>query len=208
MSSHQKLGGTEMAGVNRAPEAFAEGGNGSAVELEPGSAAPENAEVESLAPEFIAELKRKAARADENWDKFIRLSADLENFKKRAARERSEAVKYANESLIEKLLPIVDNFEAALAAAQASPAAQNASMDSLKMGIGMIHSQLKSFLADSGAEEIDALHKPFDPNLHEAVSELPVTDGPEGHVIQQMRKGYRFRERLVRPAMVVVSKKA
>jgi molecular chaperone GrpE len=159
---------------------------------------------DDFSPEDIAELKAKAAKATENWDKYLRISADLDNYKKRALRERQEAAKYANESFIEKLLPIVDNFEAALAAAN-SP--QGGNVDSLKMGINMICTQLKNFLSDSGVEEIDAVSKPFDPNLHEAVSQQPSAEAPEGQVLQQMRKGYRFRDRLIRPAMVVVAKK-
>jgi molecular chaperone GrpE len=71
----------------------------------------------------------------------------------------------------------------------------------------MIYTQLKSFLAEAGVEEIDALHKPFDPNLHDAVSQQASAEIPEGQVLQQMRKGYRYRDRLIRPAMVVVAKK-
>jgi molecular chaperone GrpE len=157
--------------------------------------------------EQFQELQTKAAKADENWEKYVRAVADLDNYKKRAARERSDAIKYANEALIEKLLPIVDNFEAALAAANAPQGGSGANIDSLKMGINMIYTQLKSFLTDSGVEEIDAAGKPFDPNLHEAVSQQATEDAPEGQVVQQMRKGYRYRDRLIRPAMVVVAKK-
>jgi molecular chaperone GrpE len=153
----------------------------------------------------LAEIKAKAAKADENWEKFVRATADLDNYKKRALRERQDAVKYANEALIERLLPVVDNFEAALAAANAPQGGAN--VDSLRTGINMIYSQLKNFLADAGVEEIDALNKAFDPNLHEAVSQQPSEEAPEGQVLQQMRKGYRFRDRLLRPAMVVVAKK-
>jgi len=158
---------------------------------------------DELTPEALADLKTKADKADENWDKFVRLTADFDNYKKRAARERSEAVKYANESLLEKLLPIADNFEAALTAANNS----SGNVDSLKVGVNMINSQLKNFLSENGVEEIDAAGKPFDPNLHEAVSQQESSQVPEGNVLQQMRKGYKFRDRLLRPAMVVVAKK-
>ena len=158
---------------------------------------------EPLSPEEIAQLKEKAAKADENWDKYLRIFADFENYKKRAIRERSDAVKYANEALVEKLLPVVDNFEAAIAATNAP----NATMDSVKTGVNMIYTQLKSFLSDAGVEEIVATGKPFDPNFHEAVSQQPSEEMPEGHVLQQMRKGYKLRDRLIRAAMVVVSKK-
>src|SRR3569623_1860418 len=114
-----------------------------------------------FSPNRIAELETKAAKADENWEKYVREEADLDKYKKRALRERQDATKYANEALLEKLLPVVDNYEAALAAANAAQGSQSGNVDSLKMGINMIHTQLKSFLADAGVEELDALNKPF-----------------------------------------------
>ena len=184
-------------GVNESPLAE-DGSDGATATQDPGFAA------DNISPQELAEIKSKAAKADENWEKFVRATADLDNYKKRALRERQEATKYANEALIEKLLPIVDNFEAALNAANAS---QSGNIDSLRMGINMIYSQLKNFLSEAGVEELDAVNKPFDPNQHEAVSQQPSAEAPEGQVLQQMRKGYRFRDRLIRPAMVVVAKK-
>lgn len=160
---------------------------------------------ESITPEQLAELQEKAAKADEYWARLLREAADFENFKKRAARERQEAIKFANEGLLTKLLPIIDNFEMALAAANTP--STDPSVESLKKGIQMVHSLLKSTLAEAGLEEVDALHKEFDPNLHEAVSQQETTEVPEGHVVHQMRKGYKFHERLLRPATVVVAKK-
>ena len=157
-----------------------------------------------LTPQQIEELKQKAAKADEHWDRLLRTTADLENFKKRSARERQEAIKFANASLIEKLIPALDNFDMALAAANN---AESHSMESLKTGITMIYNQLKAALADTGLEEIDATNQPFDPNLHEAVSHQESADVPEGQVLQQLRKGYKLRERLIRPATVVVARK-
>lgn len=152
----------------------------------------------------LEELKTRAAKADEHWDRLLRTTADFDNFKKRAARERQDAARYANESLIQKLIPVLDNFENAQAAAQTS---QGNGMESLQTGIAMVHQQLKSTLAEAGLEEVEAGGKPFDPNLHEAVSQQESADVPEGHVLQQLRKGYKLRERLLRPASVVVAKK-
>lgn len=152
----------------------------------------------------LEELKTRAAKADEHWDRLLRTTADFDNFKKRAARERQDAARYANESLIQKLIPVLDNFENAQAAAQTS---QGNGMESLQAGIAMVHQQLKSTLAEAGLEEVEAGGKPFDPNLHEAVSQQESADVPEGHVLQQLRKGYKLRERLLRPASVVVAKK-
>ncbi len=166
---------------------------------------------EALVPEALTsaqleDLKARAAKADENWDRLLRATADLDNFKKRAARDREEAVRYANESLIKKLVPVLDNFDAAMAAA-----AQNQSPDavqSLQTGVAMIHQQLRKALQEAGLEEVDAAGKTFDPNWHEAVSQQESADVPEGQVLQQLRKGYKMRDRLVRPATVVVAKKA
>jgi len=154
-----------------------------------------------LTPEAIEELKERAAKAGEYWDRLLRQTADLENYKKRATRERQEAVTYANESLLQKLVPTLDAFEMALAAAQ-----NDASASSLRTGIVMVSNQLKSTLAEAGLEEIDATGKTFDPNSHEAVMQQETTEFPDGHVVQQIRRGYKFRNRLIRPAGVVVAR--
>lgn len=157
-----------------------------------------------LNPRQIEELKARAAKADEHWDRLVRITADLENFKKRTAREKQEAIRFANEALLAKLLPALDNFDMALAAANN---AEGTTVDSMKTGITMIYNQLKNALAEAGLEEIDAAAQPFDPNLHEAVAQEESSEVAEGHVIRQLRKGYRLRERLIRPASVVVARK-
>ncbi|MBI3880221.1 MAG: nucleotide exchange factor GrpE [Verrucomicrobia bacterium] len=175
-------------------------------ETENQSAAPAEAApcaTEPLTPEEITELQAQAAKADEHRDRHLRLAADFENFKKRAARERDEAVRLGVERVVTRLLPLADNFEMAMLAANAAGAAP----DSLKAGVAMIQSQLKAVLGEFGIEEVDAQGKTFDPSLHEAVSQLETADAPEGQVVQQLRKGYRLRERLLRPASVVVAKK-
>ena len=155
-------------------------------------------------PEQLAELQSRAAKAGEHWDRLLRVTADFENFKKRAARERIEAAQFANAALLQKLLPILDNFEMALAAAKGT---QGASLDSLQAGISMIQQQLKTVLTESGLEELDATGKLFDPAVHEAISQQESDSAPEGHVLQQIRKGYKLRERLLRPSAVIVAKK-
>jgi molecular chaperone GrpE len=161
--------------------------------------------VVALTPDQIEQIKERAAKADEYWDRLLRQTADLENYKKRAARERQDAVAYANEGLLTKLLPVLDAFEMALAAT-ANPN-KPAAAHSLQAGIVMVSNQLKSILADAGLEEVNAAGKPFDPNLHEAVSQEQTNEVPEGQVLRQIRKGYRFRNRLIRPAGVVVARK-
>ena len=154
-------------------------------------------------PEQIEELKTRAAKADENWDRLLRATADFDNFKKRAAREKLEAIKYANEGLLQKLVPVLEHLDMALAAPQT--AALEASQ-SLQAGVSMICQQFRGVLAEAGLEEIDALGKPFDPNLHEALSQQETPEVPEGQVVQQLRRGYKFRDRLLRPASVVIAK--
>jgi molecular chaperone GrpE len=156
-----------------------------------------------LTPEQIGELKEQAAKAEEYRERLLREAADFENYKKRAVRERQDAVTFANENLLQKLIPILDTFEMALAATTAD----GTTAQSLQTGVQMIYNQLKSTLADAGLEEIDARDKVFDPNLHEAVSQQESTEVPEGQVTQQIRKGYKFRNRLVRAAGVIVAKK-
>jgi len=164
------------------------------VALEPGT----------IAPEQLAELKERAAKADEHWERLLRTTADFENFKKRAAREKQDAIKFANESVLQKLIPVLDNFDMALAATQTSGKAD--AVQSLQTGVSMIYQQLKSALTEAGLEELDAADKPFDPNVHEAVSQKETAEVPDGQVVQQLRKGYKFRDRLLRPASVVVAK--
>ncbi|MFZ0825959.1 MAG: nucleotide exchange factor GrpE [Verrucomicrobiia bacterium] len=157
-------------------------------------------------PDELTALRERAAKADEHWDRLLRTAADLENFKKRAARERIEAAQSAGAVLLQKLLPVLDHFEMAQAAAQTAEV-PHAGMESMQAGIAMIQQQLKGILAESGLEEIDAGGKPFDPMLHEAVSQVESADVPEGRVVQQIRKGYKLRDRLLRPAAVIVARK-
>jgi len=182
-------------------------------EVTPAEPAPKPVEVVALSPEQIEDLKTRAAKADENWDRLLRTTADFENFKKRAAREKIESGQSAIVNLLQKLLPVLDNFEMALAAAQSATAAQPAGektddhkLASLQSGVQMIQQQLKSALTETGMEEIDATGKPFDPNVHEAISQQESAEMPEGHVLQQVRKGYKLKERLLRPAAVIVAK--
>jgi molecular chaperone GrpE len=153
--------------------------------------------------EQLAELKEQAARASESWERLLRTTADFDNFKKRAAREKQEAIKYANESLMQKLVPVLDSLDMALTAAQT---AGLDSGQSLQAGVSMVLQQLKSVLAEAGLEEVNALGQPFDPNFHEALAQQETPEVPEGQVVHQHRKGYKLRDRLLRPASVVVAK--
>ena len=176
--------------------------------LEPAEPSPAEeplvrAEPGALTAEQMQELKQRAAKADENWERLVRTTADFDNYKKRAAREKQEAIKFANESLLEKLIPVLDTFDMAMAATQNG---DTTTLQSLQTGISMVHQQLKGLLTDAGLETVDATGRAFDPNLHEAVAQKETADVPEGQVVHQIRKGYKLRERLLRPATVVVAK--
>ncbi|MGA2801402.1 MAG: nucleotide exchange factor GrpE [Verrucomicrobiota bacterium] len=162
--------------------------------------------VSEITPEQLTELQARAAKADEHWDRLLRTAADLENFKKRAARERHEVAQSSAAALIQKLLPVLDHFEMAQAAVQTAEVPQGG-IASLQDGIAMIQQQLKSILTEAGLEEVNANGQPFDPTMHEAVMQMETPDAPEGQVVQQIRKGYKLHDQLLRPAAVVVAKK-
>ena len=140
------------------------------------------------------------ADLDRFRDLALRSQADFDNYKKRAAREKDEAIKYANSSLLERLIAIVDNFELGLAAAKSE-----SEKSPIYAGMNLVLKQLSDFLAENGLQPIGAEGQRFDPNLHEAVAHEPNDKVPEGTVIRQIRRGYKLKGRLLRPATVVVS---
>jgi molecular chaperone GrpE len=140
------------------------------------------------------------ADLDRFRDLAMRSQADFENYKKRCAREKEEAIKYANASLLEKLVSIVDNFELGLEAARGE-----AEKSPIYSGMTLVLKQLQDFLTENGLQPIGAVGKKFDPNLHEAIAHEPSDEVPDEVVIRQTRRGYRFKDRLLRPSAVVVS---
>jgi len=140
------------------------------------------------------------ADLDRFRDLALRSQADFENYKKRCAREKEEGIKYANTGLLEKLVPIVDNFELGLEAARGE-----GEKSPIYSGMSLVLKQLNDFLADHGLQPIEAVGQKFDPNLHEAIAHEPSNEVPEEHVVRQTRRGYRFKDRLLRPSSVVVS---
>jgi molecular chaperone GrpE len=139
------------------------------------------------------------ADLDRFRDLALRSQADFENYKKRAAREKEDAVKYANSSLLQRLVSILDNFELGLAAAKTE-----SEHSPIYSGMVLVQKQLNDLLEENGLQAIEAEGKKFDPNLHEAIAHEP-SESPEETVIRQARRGYRFKDRLLRPARVVVS---
>jgi molecular chaperone GrpE len=130
----------------------------------------------------------------------VRTAADLDNFRKRSAREREDAMRYANQGLLEDLLPVIDNFEMGMHAA----AQDKGSM--IYIGMDMVRRQLNDFLSAQGVTEVPAEGQMFNPNVHEAVSQEP--GDPEGRILRVHRRGFMLRDRLLRPATVVVAKSA
>ena len=136
-------------------------------------------------------------------DQYLRLSADFDNYRKRMLREKEDWSRYASQSIMEKLLPVVDNFDVA------TQAVQNAGPEVTKVAQGflMIYRQLTDILTQEGLTEIYALGEMFDPTLHEAVMTASLEKGQkDNQVIRVLRKGYRFKDNLLRPAMVQVAK--
>jgi len=129
----------------------------------------------------------------------LRTAAEMENLRKRTAREREEAIRYSNQRLLEELLPVIDNFEMGMQAA----AQDTTSM--IYIGMNMVRKQLHEFLSSQDVEEIPTTGN-FDPNLHEAVAQEDCAAGEEGRILRVTRRGYKLRDRLLRPAGVVVSK--
>lgn len=134
-------------------------------------------------------------------DQVYRLSAEISNIQKRNAKERQDAAKYRSQSLAQNLLNVIDNLERAIASPSESEDAQN-----LKKGIVMVYESFLYALKEEGIEEIDALDQPFDPTLHHAVQTVSVEEGQEADkVVQVFQKGYKLKDRVLRPAMVIVS---
>jgi molecular chaperone GrpE len=161
---------------------------------------------EGLAEEESLEerLKAEEARAEENYDRLLRVTAEFENYKKRMEREMNDFRKFANESLIKDILSIVDNLERAL---EISYGNNEKAFYSIQEGVRMTLKGLLSNLERSGVVPIESLDKPFDPNFHQAVMQEESEGHPENTVSKELQKGYMMRDRLLRPAMVAVSKK-
>jgi len=145
-------------------------------------------------------LEAALAEVTQWKDLAYRNAAELDNFRKRATREAQETRAFANADLLRSLFPILDNFEMGLEAARAE-----SEKSMIFMGMNMVHRQITDFLREQNVQEIEAQGKPFDPNLHDAVSQEVSPDVPEGTVIRVTRRGYKLKDRLLRAASVIVS---
>jgi molecular chaperone GrpE len=141
--------------------------------------------------------------SEENRDRWLRSVAELENFKKRSLQERSKLLKYKDEDLLRELLPVVDNLERAL-----SNSPKDDMENPLTQGVQMVLTMFAEALKKYGVTEIEALGKSFDPQFHEAIAQEPSANGPSNLVTRELEKGYMYKDRLLRPAKVIVSTSA
>jgi len=152
---------------------------------------------ESLTRQLLEQTQQELA---ETKDRYLRALADLANLKKRMAQENQEAWERGMISVIEGLLPILDNFERALAALEHAD-----SVASVRDGVTLIHNQLRAALESRGVQPIEALGQQFDPFWHEAAGKVPSAEAEEGSVVHEIRRGYRIGDRVVRPSRVTVA---
>jgi molecular chaperone GrpE len=156
----------------------------------------ENGEVEVEDP-----LQAAQAEAAENKDLYLRALADLENYRKRAQREKEDAFRFANDNILRNIIPVLDNLERAIEHARTV----NEDQGGLFEGVEMTLEQFRKVLESSGVKPVEAMGLPFDPNFHQAMGQVPTDDQPPNSVVQELQKGYLLNERLLRPAMVMVA---
>lgn len=165
----------------------------------------ETEQVETAEPEVneASELTRKNLELEEAKEHILRLHADFDNYRKRMQKEKEEWFQYASQGVIEKLLPVVDNLERALEVVDNL----NEETKNLFSGFALIKRQLSEVLEKEGVNPVPALGEKFDPNIHEAIMQVPVEDGQEeNQIVEELRKGYRYKEKILRPSLVKVAK--
>ena len=171
------------------------------------TSAADNNNTEDVAPgdpvkELEAKLDAKAEEAKDNYDRFLRVSAEFDNYKKRSARELEDFRKYANQSLLKEMLSVVDNLELAIHSADENQRHES----SLKEGLDLTRREMLRVFEKFQVTPIESKGKAFDPTYHEAVMQEETDEFPENTVVTEMQKGYLIHDRLLRPAMVVVAK--
>jgi molecular chaperone GrpE len=172
----------------------------------PKAVADRNSAQDTANPLKAVEEKLAAAeeKAKDHHDRMLRMAAELENYKKRTSRELEDMRKYATENLMRQLLDVVDNLERAIASAPADSAGDQSVVD----GVALTLAEITKILEKHSVTPITALGEPFDPAFHQAMSQQESSDQPPNTVVQEFQKGYLMHDRLLRPAMVVVSKAA
>lgn len=150
----------------------------------------------TVAPEELEFLRKQA---DENMERYLRVQADFDNFRRRTRQEKEDFAKYASSKLVEQLLPVLDNFERAIQSSKDSK-----DFDSLMKGIEMTFRQLDQALEQEGLKRMDAAGQPFNPEYHQAIMQVESEEHEEGTVVEELQKGYLFKDKVLRPAMVKV----
>jgi molecular chaperone GrpE len=145
-------------------------------------------------------LEAKTREGEEHHDRYLRAAAEFDNARKRAAREREEYTRYATESVVREILPVLDNFERALLAARGEPAAA-----AVTAGVELTQRELLRVLEKFGVTPFASVGQPFDPERHEAIARVPSQGQPEGTVVNETARGYLLNGRVLRPAMVTVA---
>ena len=173
-----------------------EDGDSAEINLQMKQDPPEVEEVDTA-----AELENLKAELNAKDDRFIRLQADFDNFRKRTAREKSELAAVIEQSFLKDLLPLLDNLSRASAAAEN---AEQADVETLRKGIEMIKQETIAVMGKHGLEPIETLNKPFDPNYHQAVGTVKDDSKEDGFIASEFQRGYIARGRVIRPAMVQV----
>jgi molecular chaperone GrpE len=169
--------------------------------VEKGHKAKEKPLEKMTKPELLEKINELQEESEKNHDLYLRSEAEIENIKKRNKKEKEDWVKYANETLVKEILPVIDNLEMAI-----SHAHNENSLHALREGVELTLKGLRDTLEKSGLEEVKAEGEPFDPSYHHAVSEQEDQNVEAGIILQELQKGYTLNKRLIRPAMVVVSR--
>ncbi len=151
----------------------------------------------------MVKLQEAEKKAAENYDKYVRAVAELDNYKKRAVREKADAIQYGNENLLRDILPLVDNMDRAL-----EHACNSEDFDAFKKGLKMLQEQLLGCLQKHGVEQIEAVGKDFDPHVHEAMLQVESEEHEESKVVGEFERGYLLNGRLLRPAKVSVCRRS
>ena len=157
--------------------------------------------VEEKEEEQESALEKAKAEAAQHHDRWMRLAAEFENFRKRSSRQFAELVQSANERLVAQLLPVLDNFERAL-----DHQGDEETLESFRKGVEMIFGQLQNVLETEGLKPLDSVGKPFDPDVHDAMMQIESKEHESGTIVEEVEKGYTLNDRVLRHAKVVVSK--
>jgi molecular chaperone GrpE len=172
-----------------------------AAEQEPvNEAGAAEAQAEEMTDQEQDEIARLKAEAEEHQQRFVRAQADFDNFRRRTQKEKEELAKYASMKLVTELVPVIDNFERAMATVP-----EGTEVESFSKGIEMIFRQLETVLNNEGLTSMDTVGQPFNPEFHQAIMSVESDEYEEGTVVEEVQKGYMLKDKVLRPAMVKVS---